>query len=332
MTPAAAIPVFLASVALMLGAAAVFAGKLDHMGIRLGWPETVLGLLTAIAADAPELVSAVTALVENRHAEAVGVVVGASAFNLAAMLGLSALVAARIRARHEALEVEAFVGLWIVVASLAVVGGWIGGEAGLFLVALVAVPYVFLLVSGPRRVRRLPFGIGRTRLIRRSFGEAHRRERTLDSRREVLRIVLVLLVALCVIIAGGIATVRTANVLADAWSIPEAIVGVIVLAIISALPNAWTGVRFGLQHRGSALMSETLNSNSINLAVGITLAATIGRLGSPTHVDVFNVAWVLGMTAIAVVLFGRRGGGGRVAGGLLIALYAVFVAVQFATS
>src|SRR5262245_7329300 len=105
MTPAAAIPIFIASVALMLGAAAIFAGKLDHMGIRLGWPETVLGLLTALAADAPELVSAITALVDNRHAEAVGVVIGASAFNLAAMLGLSALVAARVRARHEALEV-----------------------------------------------------------------------------------------------------------------------------------------------------------------------------------------------------------------------------------
>ena len=332
MTPAAAIPVFLASVALMLGAAAVFAGRLDHMGIRLGWPETVLGLLTALAADAPELVSAITALVEHRRAEAVGVVVGASAFNLAAMLGLSAVVAARIRARHEALEIEAFVGLWIVAVSLAVVAGGIAAAAGLFLVALVAVPYVFLLACGPTRVRRLPLGLGRSRLISRSFGELHRRERTLDSRREVLMLVLVLVVALCLIIAGGIATVRSANVLADAWSVPEEIVGVVVLAIISALPNAWTGVRFGLQRRGSALMSETLNSNSINLAVGITLAGTLGSLGVLTGRDVFDIAWLLGMTAVAVVLFGRRRGGGRAAGALLIALYVVFVAVQFATS
>ncbi|HEY2354987.1 MAG TPA: hypothetical protein VGH79_08845 [Gaiellaceae bacterium] len=332
MTPAAAIPIFLASVALMLGAAAVFAGKLDHMGIRLGWPETLLGLLTALAADAPELVSAITALVEKRHAEAVGVVVGASAFNLAAMLGLSAVVAARIRARHEALEVEAFVGLWIVAVSLAVVAGGIAAGAGLVLVVLVAVPYVFLLACGPMRVRRLPFGVGRTRLIRRSFGELHQRERTLDSRREIAGLILVLVVALCLIILGGIATVRTANFLADAWSVPEEIVGVIVLAILSALPNAWTGVRFGLQQRGSALMSETLNSNSINLGVGITVAATLGSLGTLTHLDVFDISWLLGMTVIAVVLFGRRGGGGRVAGAVLIALYAVFVAVQFATS
>ena len=331
MTPAAAIPVFLVSIAVMLGAAAVFAGRLDHMGIRLGWPETLLGLLTALAADAPELVSAITALAEDRHAEAVGVVVGASTFNLAAMLGLSAIVAGRVRARHEALEIEAFVGLWIVAVSLVVVTGGIAAEAGLLLVALVAVPYVFLLACGPARVRRLPFRLGRSRLISRSFGELHHRERTLNSRRETLMLVLILVVALCLILVGGIATVRSANVLADAWSVPEEIVGAVILAILSALPNAWTGVRFGLQRRGSALMSETLNSNSINLAVGITLAGALGTLVFAGR-DVFNISWLLGMTVVAVALFGRHRGGGRVAGALLIALYAVFVAVQFATS
>jgi hypothetical protein len=34
------------------------------------------------------------------------------------------------------------------------------------------------------------------------------------------------------------------------------------------------------------------------------------------------------MTAAALVLFGKRDGGGRGAGALLIALYAVFLAVQ----
>src|SRR3954464_11670643 len=99
MTPAAAIPVFLVSIGVMLAASSVFAGRLDHIGMRPCFPGALLGLLTALAADAPELASAVTALVENRHTVAVGVVIGASTFNIAAMLGLSAVVTARIRAR-----------------------------------------------------------------------------------------------------------------------------------------------------------------------------------------------------------------------------------------
>ena len=46
----------------------------------------------------------------------------------------------------------------------------------------------------------------------------------------------------------------------------------------------------------------------------------------------FDTAWLLAMTVVAVVLFGRRAGGGRAAGAVLIALYAIFVAVQLAVS
>lgn len=332
MTPAAAIPVFLFSIGVMLAASALFAGRLDHIGLRLGLPEALLGLLTALAADAPELASAVTALVESRHAVAVGVVIGASTFNIAAMLGLSAVVTARIRARHETLELEAFVGLWMVAVAIAVAAGAVGGTAGAVLVALVAVPYVALLAAGPRIARRLPLGRVESRFLGRSFGERHRRARPLDSRREAAQLVLVLVAALCLIIAGSIGAVRAAIVLADRWSIPETLVGVLVLAVLTALPNAWTGVRFGLQHRGSALMSETLNSNSINVVAGIALPVTLGSLTAFSGIDIFGLAWLLGMTAVALLLFGKRGGGGRVAGACLIVLYAVFVVVQIAVS
>lgn len=308
MTPAAAIPVFLASVALMLWAASVFAHRLDLIGERLGLPETLLGLLTALAADAPELASAITALVSHQSSVAVGVVVGSNAFNLAAMLGLSAIVATRVRSRHDALEVEAFAALWFVAVCLAVVAGWIGGRVGLALVGLALIPYVFLLGRGepPEQPR----------------------ERAIDVWRESRRLLLVLAVALALIVGGSIGAVRAAIDLGHAWSVSPAIVGVLVLAILTSLPNAWTGVRFGLQGRGSALMSETLNSNSINLVAALALPAALGSIGAFAGLDTFDLAWLLGMTAVAVVLFGRRAGGGRGAGAALIALYAVFVAVQ----
>jgi hypothetical protein len=91
-------------------------------------------------------------------------------------------------------------------------------------------------------------------------------------------------------------------------------------------------VRFGLQQRGSALISETLNSNSINLVAGLAVPAALGSFGAFSGLSVFNLAWLFGMTAVTLVLFGRPGGAGRGAGAFLIALYTVFVAVQIATS
>ena len=322
MTPAAAIPIFLASIAVMLGASAIFAGRLDRAGLRLGMPETMLGLLTALAADAPEIASAITALVEHQKAVAVGVVVGSNAFNLAAMLGLSAVVASRVRTRHEALELEAFVGIWLLGVSLAVVAGGIRAGVGVALVSVVVVPYVVVLAIGPGRVH--------SRFLAESFGESHTRETTLNPPREVAALLLTFVVALSVIVGGSIGAVRAATDLAHSWSVPEELVGVAVLAILTSLPNAWTGVRFGLQNRGSALMSETLNSNSINLVAGLAVPAAIGSIGAFSGLDIFDLAWLLLMTATALLLFGRRNGAGRLAGVLMIALYVVFLGVQFA--
>ena len=330
MTPAAAIPLFLASIAVMLAAAAVFAGRLDHIGLRLGLPEALLGLLTALAADAPEISSAVSALVQHEHALAVGVVVGSNAFNIAAMLGLSAVVTSRVRAQHETLELEAFVGLWFIAVTLAVVAGGLGATAGMVLIAAVAVPYVALLAAGPHIAHRLRLGASESGFVGRSLGEPHIRAQGLDSHREALGLFLVLGGALAVIVAGSVAAVRAATDLARTWSVPQALVGVIVLAILTSLPNAWTGIRFGVQGRGSALMSETLNSNSINIVAGLALPAALGTFGAFSHLDVFDLAWLLGMTAAALLLVGRRGGAGRSAGVLLIVLYAGFLAVQIA--
>jgi cation:H+ antiporter len=330
MTPALAAPLFAASIAVMLLASVVFARRLDHVGLRLGLPEALLGLLTALAADAPEISSAIAALVQHQHAVAVGVVVGSNAFNLAAMLGLSAVVAARVRARHETLELEGFVGLWLLAVLLAVVAGGLGSTAGAVLVAVVVVPYAVLLAAGPRLAGRLPLGAAESRFVGRSFGEPHRPQRGFDSPREVAGVCAVLLLALCLIVAGSVGAVRAATDLAGSWSVPDALVGVIVLAVLTSLPNAWTGIRFGLQGRGSALMSETMNSNSINLVFGLAVPAALGVFTTFSGLAIFDLAWLLGMTTAALVLFGRRGGAGRASGVFLIVLYAAFVAVQVA--
>ena len=217
-------------------------------------------------------------------------------------------------------------------AATAVAAGALGSTTGIVLVAVVAVPYVALLAAGPGVVRRLRLGRTEKRFVQRSFGERHRRVEPLDSRREAVQLAGVLLLALCLIVAGSVGAVRAATDLADRWSLPEALVGVIGLAILTALPNAWTGVRFGLQGRGSALVSETLNSNSINVVAGVAIPAALGTLTAFSGADVFGLAWLLGMTAVALVLFGRRAAAGRTAGAFLIVLYAVFIAVQIAVN
>src|SRR5579871_5582527 len=55
---ATSIPVFVVSLVVTLLAAATFARRLDRLGAKHGLPEVWIGLLTALAADGPEISSA----------------------------------------------------------------------------------------------------------------------------------------------------------------------------------------------------------------------------------------------------------------------------------
>jgi len=314
---------FLGSLVVTLTAAAFFARRLDRVGLHLGLPETVLGLLTALAADAPEVSSAIAALVKGKHGVGVGVVVGSNVFNLAAMVGLSAILCGGIRIRREALAVEGTVGVAVTVIVGALLLTLLGPWPTLALLAVVLVPYVVLLSLGPARAPRP---------LVRFFGERHRPDHRLAHGETVLVPALTLLPAIAVIVIGSTGMVEAALNLGQRWSIPDVIVGTIVLAVLTSIPNAYTAARLAFQRRGSAVVSETLNSNTVNLVFGVSVPALFVGLGSTGALARFDVGWLLLTTAVVIALLARRAGVGRSAGLVILAFYAVFVAVQIGTA
>jgi len=314
---------FLVSLAVTLAAAAFFARRLDRVGLRLGLPETLLGLLTALAADAPEVSSAIAALVKGEHAVGAGVVLGSNVFNLAAMVGLSAVLCGGIRIRREALAVEGAVGVAATVVVSALILKLISAWAALALLVLVLVPYVVLLARGPARAPR--------QLVR-FFGERHRPDHVLAHGEALLVPALMLVPALAIIVLGSTGMVESALNLAHRWSVPDVIVGILVLAILTSIPNAFTAARLAFQRRGSAVVSETFNSNTTNLAFGIALPALFISIGSTSDLSRFDLGWLLLMTLVTIALFARRGGVTRSGGAAILLLYAVFVAVQIASA
>jgi len=314
---------FVGSVAVTLAAAAFFARRLDRVGLRLGLPETMLGLLTALAADAPETASAIAALSRGAHDVGVGVVLGSNVFNLAAMVGLSAILCGRIHLHREAVAIEGGVGLAATVIVGALLLELIGPWPTLGLLVALLCPYLTLLALGPTRAPRV---------FRPFFGRSHRPEHALQHGEALLVPALTLVPALAIIVAGSFGMVDSALSLAGRWDVPDAIVGILVLAILTSLPNAYTAARLALQHRGAALVSETLNSNTTNLVFGITIPALFVSLGSLGALGGFGLAWLVLMTVVTLGLLATRRGIRRSGGTAILLLYAVFVVVQIVYS
>jgi cation:H+ antiporter len=318
-SPALSIPLFIVSVAVTMAAASLFADRLDHVGPRLGLSEPLVGLLTALAADGPEISSALIALAAGEKAVSMGVVLGSNVFNLAAMIGVSALLAGTIHLTRRSLMVEGAVALIATAIAAGLILGVFSAGVAIAAFVLVAAPYLVLLGRG--RLHDSP-------------AEARARDRTIaaipDPEQAIWKVVALIVVAVALIILGSEGMVRAALSLAGQWHLSHVIVGVLILAILTSLPNAFTAIRLGTSDRGTALVSETLNSNTINLAGGVMLPALIVGLGEASGLVKFDLAWFAAMTLITLLLLSRPGGARRLDGAVVVALYLGFVAVHLA--
>ena len=57
--------------------------------------------------------------------------------------------------------------------------------------------------------------------------------------------------------------------------------GFLILAPLTSIPNALTAVRLGLAGRGAALVGETFNSNTINLGFGVIVPSLFVTFAAP---------------------------------------------------
>ena len=148
--------VFVVAAALSAGSSVLLVSRLERVGERLGLAEALLGLVVALAADGPEITSALTAVTTGQREIGLGVVLGSNAFNLAAMLGLSVVVAGGLRLPRFATILEGSIALLIAAIAVAAVMAWIAPIVGLLLALVVFLPYVLVCALRPAARARLP--------------------------------------------------------------------------------------------------------------------------------------------------------------------------------
>lgn len=336
MAPLALTVLFLASIALALGASEVLVRGLDRLGAQLHLQEGLLGLLTAIGADAPEVSSALLAVSAGHGDLGLGVVFGSNVFNLAALLGLGAVVAGHVRVRRIGLGLNGGVVLATTLLVAGLMIGILSPPVTIALVVLVFVPYLIVLSLHPHQVAHLPLPGMVARLLATAVREISHEERGLHAGATAepavrqgsgqwWRPLILIVPALVVIILASEGMVTAALGLALRWRLPNQLVGAVVLAGLTSLPNAYAAVRLALQQRGSAVVSEAFNSNTINLVAGICLPALFVNVAGAGPAERFDLFWLLAMTLVTIILLTRRRGLNRPGGILVIGLYVLFV-------
>lgn len=315
---------FVAGVAVSLAASWLLVSRLERLGERIGLSEAWLGLVAALAADAPEITSAVTALARGQSSIGAGVVIGSNVFNLAALIGLAAVVAGGITLHRRAVIFEGAVALWMAALSITAVTGLIPPAAALALALVVLAPYVYISALHPSRRASLPLsGWLRSWLAAAVSEEEQELADAIHHEKGGAPDAVTAVLALAIVLAASVTMERIASTLGTRFAVPGVITGGIVLAAVTSLPNAVAAVFLARRGRGAATLSEALNSNTLNVLAGLLIPAAI--IASPGLGGGLRIAtWYAVLTAVTLALAFAGRGVNRRSGALIIAAYLAF--------
>ena len=324
---------FVLAAAVSLATSWLLVSRLERIGARLGLSEALLGMLAALAADAPEITASVTALAGHHSRIGAGVVIGSNVFNLAALLGLGAVVAGEIILHPRVILLEGTVAITIATICLGVVLG--GPTPGVGLLAAVAVLVPYLIVSGlsPHRLTSLGLPRSWSAWLSGAIAEEEQElEPAIHPTRAHTRDVVLALLATAIVVGASIAMELTASTLGERHHVPEIVIGAVVLAGVTSLPNAVSALYLAVRGRGAATLSIALNSNALNVTVGLLLPGILVGLGAPSAQGTLVATWYLGLTIVTLVCAYTGRGLRRAHGALIISGYLAFVTVVLITS
>jgi len=322
---------FFAGAAISLSASWLLVSRIERAGARFHLSEALLGLLSALAADAPEITSAVTALSGHQGAVGAGVVIGSNVFNLAALIGLGAVVARRIPLLRRAVLLQGAIALWIALLCLVLVIRVMPAAAAVGLAAAVMVPYVTIAAASHTRWWHRPHASPMRRWLERAIAEEEIEiggdpgvppARRADA--------LVGALSLVVVVVASIVMEHAASSLGRRVHAPGIVVGGIVLAAVTSLPNAVAAIYWAKRGRGTATLSTALNSNALNVTIGFFVPAAIVGIGAGSGGETLVASWYVGLTVLALAVAYVRREVDRVTGWVIVGCYAVFVGTLLA--
>src|SRR5258708_33321429 len=325
MSAALAVSALLAGTVVSLLTSFLLVSRLERVGERLGFSEALLGIVGALAADAPEVTAAVTAAAHHQQRVGAGVILGSNVFTLAALLGLGAVVAGRIGLHRKVVVLSGAIAVWVAVVTLAVVVAVLPAAGGLALALPVLAMYLVVLGTEGRDLERLRVPGRWAAWLRSAVAEEEvELEEAIRPAKGRWPDAAQAAAALVVVVIASVTMERAASALGTRFPVPEIVVGGLALAAGTSRPNAVAPVYLAAPGRGAATLSTALNSNTLNIALGLLLPAAAIGLGPPAGPTTLIAAWYPGTTASMLAFAYRDRGVRRETGILIIAAYLAF--------
>src|SRR5258706_3669449 len=275
-----ALLLFFTSLIIVMVTAAWFTRRLEALCELFGLSIGILSLLSAIGANIPNYAASTDAIITGHIGVGIGIIVGSGIYNIAIILALCTLASHKASGitlnAQESQDARgiAWYALAIILGILAVIAllpstvivgtGQESPARLLLLLANVIVLGIFsaLIVHILRRSHPAPA----SPLVAHSPTHLSRSPSV-----RVFRLSGEVVLSLVIALLGVIVMVQTGQAVSTDLHLPQALIGLVVLAVATSLPNTVVAVSLARTGEAAASVEEIFSSNSINITLGMAL-------------------------------------------------------------
>ncbi len=304
-------------VILLLAGDALVKGAVN-LSLRLGVPAMIVSLtIVAFGTSAPELLIAISAVIEDAPGIAIGNVVGSNTANILLVLGLPALLVplktgqCDTRKNYQFMIAGTF--LFIIVAFFEPIT-WVGS-----LILLAALSYVLLHSAKAAKHHR-----------RQSKMHVAEEAEELDEADPDMSWPLIgfyIVLGMIGLPLGADLLVDSATEIARMFHVSDTVIGLTLVAVGTSLPELATTIMAAMRRQAEVALGNVIGSNMFNLLAVIGFAALVGPLPVSQSILGFDVWVMLGASLMLLPFVYMRKDIGRHIGISFCAVYAAYLFV-----
>ena len=295
-----------ALVLLFVGAEGLVRGS-SSLALRAGLNHLMVGLtIVAFGTSSPELVVSVEAALSNQGDISVGNVVGSNIFNIAVILGITALVCP-IPVHRQVIKIDAPVALGVaLLLVLLLLNQTLSRLEGVLLFSGI-VAYTWMSVILARR-EPPPASADEENIL------------AVNTSRHWCVDIALILVGLAILVAGSRLLVENSVALAVSFGISEAVIGLTIVAAGTSMPELATSLVAAFRKQPDIAIGNIVGSNIFNVLGILGVASIVSPIEAP-GISTLDYGVMILFTVLLIPLLYTGRMLHRVEGAVLLALY-----------
>jgi cation:H+ antiporter len=290
---------------------------------QLRIPPVVIGLtVVALATSLPELAVSLLAALRGSPDLAVGNVVGSNMFNIAAIVGISAMLFPPLHFRPMKLRLDVLVMLLAVFLAIffsrdLFVARW----EGIFFLALLV---LFLTI----RVKGVRDGGQQTDHAEDAIPNAP--EPAGSGRKRIVGSIVLIVLGAGLLTGGAELLVRGAVTIAAMAGVSERVIAITLVSAGTGLPELATAIVAGIRKHASVAVGNVIGSNIFNIFGILGTVAMVSPVPVSRRIFAADMWWMLAFSLLALLpIFNRHRRPSRIEGAVIFAAYVVYVISLF---